>query len=291
MTRDLPPRLPPLVSTTWLAERLGAPGLVVIDASWYMPAMQRDADAEYLAAHVPGAVRVDLEAVSDAASPLPHMLPDAAAFAAHLGALGVGDDDAVVVYDGSRANMTAPRVWWMLRTFGHARAAVLDGGLGKWRAEGRPLESGAPPPRPPARFTARLDATRVRDLEAMRANLESHAAQVVDARAAERFAGAVSEPRPGLRSGHIPGSASLPYGELVAPDGTVLPPEALRERFERAGIDLGRPVVATCGSGVTACALVLGLAVLGHEEAAVYDGSWTEWGGRPEVPVETSTRP
>jgi thiosulfate/3-mercaptopyruvate sulfurtransferase len=278
--------LPALVSTDWLAGRLGRPNLRVLDGSWYLPASGRNPAAEYDAAHIPGALFFDLDATSDAASPLPHMLPPADAFALQMGALGLGDDDDLVVYDGSGANISAARVWWTFRVFGHSRVAVLDGGIGKWRREGRPVEQGTVT-LPPARFTARLDPAAVRDLAAVRANLSHPVEQVVDARPSGRFTGTEPEPRPGLRGGHIPGSRNLPYNELVAADGTLLPPDALRRRLAAAGIDPARPIVATCGSGTSACALVFTLHVLGHDAAAVYDGSWTEWGGREDTPIAT----
>ena len=278
--------LPSLVSTEWLDARLGGPGLRVVDGSWYLPASGRDPAAEYAAGHIPGSVFFDLDASSDRASPLPHMLPDAESFGRRMSMLGLSDTDDLVVYDGSGVNLSAPRVWWTFRTFGHDRVAVLDGGIVKWRREGRPLESGVVAATP-GRFTAQLDRTAVRDLEAVRANLGNGAEQVVDMRSAGRFTGATPEPRAGLRGGHVPGSVNLPYEELVAEDGTLLPRDALRRRIALAGIDPARPIVATCGSGTSACALVYSLHVLGHERVSVYDGSWTEWGGRTDTPVST----
>lgn len=274
-----------LVDTAWLAAHLGEPDLRVVDATWYLPTLRRDARAEFVAAHVPGAVFFDIDAIADRASPLPHMLPDPATFARAVGDLGIGDGDRVVVY-GARHMVASARVWWTFRVFGHDRVAVLDGGFPRWRAERRPVEAGEPKPAP-RRFTARYRPELVRDLAAMRANMESRHAQVLDARSAGRFAGTEPEPRPGLRGGHIPGSLSLPYDRLFAPDGSLLPVASLRRVFEDAGLDLGRPVVTTCGSGVTAATLALGLHVAGRPDVPVYDGSWTEWAGRPDTPVET----
>jgi thiosulfate/3-mercaptopyruvate sulfurtransferase len=275
-----------LVTTDWLAGRLGHPRLRVVDGSMYLPTSGRDAAAEYAAAHLPGAVFFDLDASSDRRSSLPHMLPSATDFAERMSALGLDDADDVVVYDGSGANLSAARVWWMFRVFGHDRVAVLDGGIGKWRPEGRPVESGAPT-RPRGSFTARrrpVDA--VRDLDQVRQAAGAGRAQIVDMRSAGRFAATEPEPRPGLRGGHIPGSLNLPYDELVREDGTLLPAESLRRRIAAAGIDPTRPIIATCGSGVSACALIHALHLLGHDQVALYDGAWTEWGGRADTPIE-----
>jgi thiosulfate/3-mercaptopyruvate sulfurtransferase len=274
----------PLVTTDWLAKHLGETDLRVVDGTWHMPQLGRDARAEFEAGHVPGAAFFDIDPIADRATTLPHMLPAADEFAAAVGGLGIGSDDRVVVYD-TRGVVSAARVWWTFRVFGHDAVAVLDGGLRKWRAEGRPVERG-PAARPRRTFRARLRPELVRDLSAMRANLDRRVAQVLDARSAGRFAGTEPEPRAGLRGGHIPGSLNLPYETLYRADGTLRPPDELREAAVAAGVDLSRPIVTTCGSGVTASVLALALYLAGRPDVAVYDGSWSEWGARADVPVE-----
>jgi len=282
MTGDL---LPTVVSTEWLAARLGEPDLRVVDATFYLPHLKRDARAEFVQAHIPGAVFFDIDAIADPGTSLPHMLPSAESFARAVGALGVGSGDRVVAY-GGRNMIASARVWWTFRVFGHDRVAVLDGGARKWKAEGRPIESGMPEPTP-RRFTAGFRKELVADFGRMRANLEMPREQMLDARSEGRFVGTEPEPRAGLRGGHIPGSLNLPYDRVFrTEDDTLLPPEALKAAFSDAGLDLGRPVVTTCGSGVSAAVLTLGLYLLGRADAAVYDGSWTEWGGRTDTPVQ-----
>jgi thiosulfate/3-mercaptopyruvate sulfurtransferase len=273
-----------VISTQWLADQLGTWDLRVVDGSWHMPQAKRDPAAEFRIEHLPGAVFFDVDAIADTSSALPHMLPSPEEFARAVGALGIGAGDRVVVYD-SRGLVSAARVWWTFRVFGHDNVAVLDGGLPKWRAEGRPLESGAVEPRPRP-FTARFRPELVRSVTQMKSNVTERREQVLDARSRGRFAATEPEPRAGLRGGHIPGSLNLPYDELYAADGTLQASGILREALVKAGIDLGRPVVTTCGSGITASVLALALHEAGRPDAAVYDGSWTEWAGRDDTPIE-----
>ena len=275
---------PHFVSTEWLADHLGSPGLAIIDASWHLPTRQRDAAAEYRAAHIPGAIFFDIDAIADRSSGLPHMLPDPVAFSSAMRKLGIGDGMRIVVYD-SVGLFSAPRVWWTFRAYGVKDVAILEGGLPKWLAEGRATEDGEPM-RQPRHFTARLDHTLVASLDDIRAAIQKGSPQIVDARSATRFSGEELEPRPGLRSGHIPGSRNLPWSEIVA-DGALKSGSDLTQIFERAGVALDKPLVTTCGSGVSAAILALALASVGKDNVPVYDGSWSEWGLRPDLPIET----
>jgi thiosulfate/3-mercaptopyruvate sulfurtransferase len=281
----MPTPTDPLVSTAWLQEHLDAPDVRIVDGSWHMPAAKRDPRAEYERVHIPGAVFFDIDEIADETSDLPHMLPSPIKFAARVRKLGLGDGSRIVVYDSSGI-LPAARVWWEFRAMGHEDVVVLDGGLPKWIAEGRPVDDAVVAAQE-RHFTPRYQADIVRSLDQIKRNLETGREQVVDARAAGRFTGQDPEPRAGLRGGHIPGSRNIPLSALLAPDGTMLPAETLAGVFAAAGVDVARPVATTCGSGITASVVALALARLGRPRAAVYDGSWTEWGGRDDVPVAT----
>lgn len=277
----------PLVSTQWLAENLGKNGLSVVDGSWYLPAMERDGAAEYQSTHIPGAVYFDIDAISDQTSPLPHTMPDKDFFATEVGKLGISEKDHIIVYDGAGL-FSAARVWWMFRTFGAAKVSVLDGGLAKWTAEGHPVEAGTPSPAP-AKFNASFNAQAVAYTKDVIAAVQSGTIQIADARAIARFDGSAPEPRPGLPSGHMPGAKNLAAGALTT-GGRLKEKSELTQLISSSGLDPMSPVITSCGSGVSAAIINLAFAVNGLPEPQLYDGSWTEWASRGDLPIEPNPK-
>lgn len=277
-----------LVSTAWLEAHLESPDIVVVDGSLHLPTTGRNARAEFAVERIPGALFFDIEAIADTSTAVPHQLPSPVQFTSQMKKLGIGDGQRIVAYD-SVGLYSAPRVWWMMRAMGHRDVVVLDGGFRKWKAEGRPLEEGAPRPRQERHFTSRANAALVRDMDDVLAAITARQPQILDARSPGRFAGTETEPRPGLRSGHIPGSLNVHYATLVGADGTLKPADELRAVLKTAGVDIARPSIASCGTGVTACIIALALSEIGAPDAAIYDGSWSEWGmASAGTPIATS---
>ncbi len=275
-----------LIETEELERELEAPDLVIIDATWFMPDEDKDARETYLAEHIPGALFFDIDEIAETSTGLPHMMPSPEKFSSRMRRMGISDGQRIVVYD-RHGMFSAPRVWWTFRVMGTDDVSVLNGGLPKWKSEGRRLMMGEPNARTPRHFTSRHNLDLVRDVEDMKSLIQDKSAHIVDARSPERFAGTAPEPRQDLRSGHMPGALNVPYGHVVNGDGTLKSQDALKAVFEAAGVDPHKPVVTTCGSGITACVLALALAETGHRRTSVYDGSWAEWGADDSLPIET----
>ena len=276
---------PFVVSFDWLEQRLSQPGLRIVDASWYLPAQNRDAKSEFAAARIPGAVHFDIDTIADGSSGLPHTLPSAEVFSASVGAMGISETDTIIIYDGL-GMFSAPRVWWMFRIFGAKNCFVLDGGFDQWKAEGRPVETSEISEVKPVMFKPKFNHLAVTDFNEMMQIVETGDIQIADARGAGRFEGRDPEPRAGMRSGHMPGAVNVPYSALST-NGRLKPLSDLKRVFEAAGVDLAKPVVTSCGSGVTAAVITLALQSLGHRHNMLYDGSWSEWGGKADTPVVT----